>query len=196
MREVDEEIREIKKEIIESRGLIIKTNNLTNALGADIKAIAKRQAAHERRTWWNSVVAYALLGAACLFGFRLLLDVSIREMDGEEHRRYRNLVVPAFRASSVAAWESSVIRPVLDELLDAIAPAGRAELVADLTSRFPVRVIGDILGLPRDDQPRFVAWSEAINHAAVDEPAARRASGEMAAYFGPIIASRRAARRA
>jgi TolA-binding protein len=84
MREVDEEIREIKKEIIESRGLIIKTNNLTNALAADIKAIAKRQASHERRTWWNSVVAYALLGAACLFGFRLLLDVSIREMEVEK----------------------------------------------------------------------------------------------------------------
>jgi TolA-binding protein len=84
MREVDEEIREIKKEIIESRGLIIKTNNLTNALGADIKAIAKRQASHERRTWWNSVLAYALLGTACLFGFRLLLDVSIREMEVEK----------------------------------------------------------------------------------------------------------------
>src|SRR5918993_1064663 len=84
MAEVDDEIREIKKEIIESRGLIIKTNNLTNALGADIKAIAKRQATHERRTWWNSVVAYALLGAACLFGFRFLLDVSVREMEAEK----------------------------------------------------------------------------------------------------------------
>jgi TolA-binding protein len=84
MVEVDEEIREIKKEIIESRGLIIKTNNLTNALGADIKAIAKRQATHERRTWWNSVVAYALLGTACLFGFRFLLDVSVREMEAEK----------------------------------------------------------------------------------------------------------------
>jgi TolA-binding protein len=84
MREVDEEISEIKKEIIESRGLIIKTNNLTNALGADIKAIAKRQATHERRTWWNSVVAYALFGTACLFGFRFLLDVSVREMEAEK----------------------------------------------------------------------------------------------------------------
>ena len=41
--EVDEELREIKREIIESRGLVIKTNNLTNALSADIKSIAKRQ---------------------------------------------------------------------------------------------------------------------------------------------------------
>lgn len=81
MREVDEEIREIKKEIIESRGLMIKTNNIANTLGADIKSIAKRQAAHERRTFWNSVAAYGLLAAASLFGFRLLLDASVREIE-------------------------------------------------------------------------------------------------------------------
>jgi len=34
---------------IESRGLVIKTNNLTNALSADIKSIAKRQQGYERR---------------------------------------------------------------------------------------------------------------------------------------------------
>ena len=32
MHEVDDELRDIKREIIESRGLVIKTNNLTNAL--------------------------------------------------------------------------------------------------------------------------------------------------------------------
>lgn len=84
MREVDEEIREIKKEIIESRGLVIKTNNIANTLGADIKAIAKRQAAHERRAWWNSVASYTLLGLLCLFGFRLLLDASVREIELEK----------------------------------------------------------------------------------------------------------------
>lgn len=84
MREVDEEIREIKKEIIESRGLVIKTNNIANTLGADIKTIAKRQAAHERRAWWNSVASYALLGGLCLFGFRLLLDASVREIELEK----------------------------------------------------------------------------------------------------------------
>src|SRR5687768_15282655 len=56
--EVDEELREIKREIIESRGLVIKTNNLTNALSADIKSIAKRQQTYERRLSWNSATAY------------------------------------------------------------------------------------------------------------------------------------------
>ncbi len=157
MREVDEEIREIKKEIIESRGLIIKTNNLTNALGADIKAIAKRQAAHERRTWWNSVVAYGLLGAVVLFGFRLLLDVSVREMEVEKENltqevkrlrtaledevrraekrtqaeskavQFYDLVKSKQRAEAIERWNE------LDKEL--LSPAERAVL-RDIVSRF------------------------------------------------------------
>ena len=58
--EFDEELRELKREIIESRGLIIKTNNLTNALSADLKSIAKRQQGYERRLVWNSATAYVV----------------------------------------------------------------------------------------------------------------------------------------
>jgi TolA-binding protein len=115
MREVDEEIREIKKEIIESRGLVIKTNNLTNALGSDIKAIAKRQASHERRAWWNSVVTYALLGTACLFGFRFLLDVSVREMEAEKE---------------TLAQEVKRLRSAVDEEVKRAEKRGQAEAKA------------------------------------------------------------------
>ncbi len=82
MREVDEEIREIKKEIIESRGLIIKTNNLTNSLAADIKSIAKRQAGYERRFNWNSWIAYILFATLSFVGLKLASDARIREIEG------------------------------------------------------------------------------------------------------------------
>src|SRR3954468_5883947 len=58
--EVSGELLEIKREIVESSGLVIKTNNLTNALAADLKGITKRQAAFERRAFWNSAGANAL----------------------------------------------------------------------------------------------------------------------------------------
>jgi TolA-binding protein len=83
MREADEEIREIKKEIIESRGLIIKTNNLVNALGADIKSIAKRQAGYERRFNLNSAVVYVLVAALSFAGLKLASDARIREIQSE-----------------------------------------------------------------------------------------------------------------
>lgn len=77
MRDVDDEVREIKKEIVESRGLIIKTNNLVNALGADIKSIAKRQAGYERRLNWNSGIAIAVIGALSFAGLKLYFDAQI-----------------------------------------------------------------------------------------------------------------------
>jgi TolA-binding protein len=54
------DLKEIKKEIIEARGLIIKSNNLTNSLSAEIRSIAKRQASYERQMSWNSIAAYVI----------------------------------------------------------------------------------------------------------------------------------------
>ncbi|MGD8861525.1 MAG: tetratricopeptide repeat protein [Myxococcales bacterium] len=84
MRDADDEIREIKTEIIESRGLIIKTNNLTNSLAADIKSIAKRQAGYERRFTLNSAVAYVLFATLSFVGLKLWSDVRINEIEAEK----------------------------------------------------------------------------------------------------------------
>ena len=84
MHEIDDEIREIKTEIIESRGLMIKTNNLTSSLAADIKSIAKRQATYERQLNWNSAVAYVLFAALSFVGLKLWSDVRIREIESEK----------------------------------------------------------------------------------------------------------------
>src|SRR5947208_4458911 len=54
-------------------------------------------------------------------------------MDGKEHRSYRDLVAPAFRASALAKWGDELVEPTVHRLLDAIAPKGRAELVKELT---------------------------------------------------------------
>ena len=91
MRDADDEIREIKTEIIESRGLIIKTNNLTKSLAADIKSIARRQAGYERRFLWNSAVAYALFAALSFVGLKLWSDVRIDEMSSEKRELTRQV---------------------------------------------------------------------------------------------------------
>jgi len=86
MREIDEEIREIKKEIIESRGLVIKSNNLTNSLAADIKSIAKRQAGYERRFIWNSWIAYILFATLSFVGLWLATNYRVAEAERENER--------------------------------------------------------------------------------------------------------------
>ncbi len=83
MRDTEDEIREIKKEIIESRGLLIKTNNLINSLGADIKSVAKRQAGYERRFNWNGWVFLVVVAVLSFVGLKLASDARMSEFDSE-----------------------------------------------------------------------------------------------------------------
>lgn len=79
----DEELREIKREIVESRGLVIKTNNLTNALAADLKSISKRQLAFERRASWNGVGANILFVVVVLGVVKVAWDARIDSVQAE-----------------------------------------------------------------------------------------------------------------
>jgi TolA-binding protein len=91
MRDADEELREIKREIIESRGLVIKTNNLTNALSADIKSIAKRQQGNERRLALNSATAYVISIVVLLGIFKYAFDARVDAVETtSKHLRDEN----------------------------------------------------------------------------------------------------------
>jgi cytochrome P450 len=117
---------------------------------------------------------------------------TMRGMDGDEHRRHRALVATAFRPSAVEQWRTTAIEPVIHELIDAIEPLGRADLVADVTTRFPVQVICTIIGLPRDDHQQFLEWSEAINLGVLDPERGHAAADALTAYLRPIVDARRA----
>lgn len=71
------DLEEIKREIVESRSLTIKTNNLVNALAADVKSIAKRFQGYERRLTWNSAMAYGVFVAIVLFAGKVILDARV-----------------------------------------------------------------------------------------------------------------------
>ena len=116
---------------------------------------------------------------------------TILAMDGDEHRAYRSLVASAFRASSLERWGDEVITPSVNSLLDAIAPEGKADLVHDLTARFPVQVIAAIIGVPLEDHDQFQVWADEINFGPRDPKRSKAASQAMTAYLEPIVAERR-----
>ncbi len=91
MLDAEQELEEVKREIIESRGLIIKTNNLANSLAADIKAIARRQAGYERQFTWNSAAAYFIFAALTFVGLKLASDARIREVERGKEGLNRHL---------------------------------------------------------------------------------------------------------
>jgi cytochrome P450 len=112
-------------------------------------------------------------------------------MDGVEHRRYRGLVSTAFRQKALERWESELIVPTANELIDEFAGRGRAELVREFTFPFPTKVIAGLLGLPRADYKQFQRWSVAILSVFTQRDRAIAASAEVKEYLAAILADRR-----
>jgi len=133
MREADEEIREIKKEIIESRGLIIKTNNLVNSLAADIKSISKRQAGYERRFNWNSAAAYVLFATLSFVGLKLASDARIREIESEQEEltRQANRMREELAAETRRAERRNHADGEASRYYELVREKKRSEVVAD-----------------------------------------------------------------
>ena len=116
----------------------------------------------------------------------------ILALDGIEHRKYRNLVAKAFRASQLERWDDALVRPAIARLLDVIAPAGRGDLVADVTTKYPVQVICGIVGVPLEDSDQFAQWAEQINTGPMNPPVGHAASQAMVDYLRPLVEARRA----
>jgi cytochrome P450 len=100
-------------------------------------------------------------------------------------------VAPAFRASVLERWDAELIQPVLGRLLERIAPLGRAELVRDVTSQYPVQVICGMLGVPMEDHRQFAAWAEAVSTGPMNPEEGVIASRAMREYLSAIVEARR-----
>src|SRR5690606_38316451 len=85
------ELEEIRREIVESRALSIKTNNLVNALAADLNSIAKRQQGYERRMIVHSSVTYAVSIAGLLLLGKVFVDARVEAVRAETENRGEEL---------------------------------------------------------------------------------------------------------
>ena len=116
-------------------------------------------------------------------------------MDEPDHKRLRSLVAQAFRHKTLAHLEDDLVVPIVDEMIDGFIERGDAELVRELTYRYPVQVIGEILGLPREDHEQFHRWAGAIISVAARPMEGIRASQELRAYLERLLEHRRSAPR-
>src|SRR3954468_20310005 len=122
---------------------------------------------------------------------REVMGWTILGMDGAEHLRHRTLVAQAFRPKLLNRWEDELIRPLVHELIDRFAAAGKAELVRQLLLTYPMQVIARILGVPREDAARFEQWGVWIIASAVNADRGVVASKAMRDYLVPLLAERR-----
>ncbi len=124
---------------------------------------------------------------------------SILAMEGEDHARLRRLVAPAFTPQAADRLRP-FMREVVAGLIDTFHDKGRCELVADLCEPYPIPIICELLGAPKEDWRQFSAWATDIfrifnQNLAEDLPLVDAAGAELEAYLADLIASRRAAPR-
>jgi beta-dihydromenaquinone-9 omega-hydroxylase len=82
-------------------------------------------------------------------------------LDRPEHARLRKIVAPHFTRDALSRHTGAIetlARAAIDDLL----AAQRPDVVAQIASPLPVDVIADVLGVPREDRPRFRAWSDQV----------------------------------
>jgi cytochrome P450 len=110
-----------------------------------------------------------------------LLSRSIISIDPPDHTRLRKLVQPSFTGRGIQALRGS-IQQVVDDLLDQAeldaaergeaAPDRRMDLIEAFAYPFPVTVISDMLGIPREDRETIRGWTEdllRVDRGRVDE---------------------------
>ena len=120
---------------------------------------------------------------------------SILAMEGDEHSRLRRLVAGSFTPKSADRLRP-FMREVVNRLVDDFASAGRCDLVADLCDPYPIPIICELLGAPKEDWKLFSAWATDIfrifnNDLANDVAIIKTASEELDDYVAKMIEARR-----
>jgi cholest-4-en-3-one 26-monooxygenase len=86
-------------------------------------------------------------------------DPALLGIDNPLHAKRRKLVSRRFTPRAVAGHEPEV-RAIVTGLLDAALAKPRVEIVSELASVLPARMIGRLLGFPDDAWPQLRDWSE------------------------------------
>ena len=121
----------------------------------------------------------------------LFMGPTILAMDGKKHRDHRNLVSAAFKSKALARWESAIVRPICNKLIDEFIDAGEADLVRNFTFEFPTRVIAELLGLPDEDLAMFRKRAVELISYHVNYERAFEASAALKDYFLEQIEKRK-----
>jgi cytochrome P450 len=124
-------------------------------------------------------------------GIGLVMGRTILEMDGKEHTRHRNIISLAFVPKALQGELPQVVHDIADDMIGRFARDGHAEMVAQFTRTFPLRVIAHIIGVPIDDYETFKRWSLDLIGFADDPPKGFEAAAKLVEYLRPIVESRK-----
>ncbi len=167
------ELEEIKREIVESRSLSIKTNNLVNALASDVKSIAKRHQMQERRLLVNSATAYVVTIAVVLGFVKLAWDLRLDAVRSETKSAEERATALEKQLKSRESRDESVTRArrQANDFYQLVAQNKRREIIEG----FPEVAKADLTPTERatfesaveraKDELSLIAYQSGLDHA-------------------------------
>jgi cytochrome P450 len=121
---------------------------------------------------------------------------NILHVNGDAHRRLRNLVNPAFTPRATDRWRPAM-RGFLERLWAPLERARQTEFVGAFAKPYPSLTIATVMGAPLEDAPKLYEWSNLIQRQ-FDGPslmnereAIERACAEFYDWAGKLIERRR-----
>ncbi|MFJ7904137.1 cytochrome P450 [Streptomyces sp. NPDC096198] len=121
--------------------------------------------------------------------------------DPPVHDRLRDTINRPFGPPHSPAFLDGLrgeLSKVVTELLDAFEGKDQVDIVEDFSYPLPVTAICKVLGVPREDEPRFHVWADALASALDPQSGdgdgpdtAQRARQEMGAYLADLIEAKR-----
>ncbi len=122
-----------------------------------------------------------------------LIDTGMLRLDPPEHMRLRSLVSFSFTPRLVEEWRGR-IQEITNELIDAVEGKGSMDLVEEFAFPLPIRVISEMLGVPKEDGPKLHRWTKLIADVLGDPAAFEQAAEHLRAlheYLMALIESKR-----
>ena len=121
---------------------------------------------------------------------------NLLDLQGEEHRRLRRLVQPAFTPPAADRYRPAM-RTHLDRLWGDLGGATACDFVAAFAKPYPAAIIAELMGAPLEDAERLWGWANLIQaqfdpvKLASERPAIERAAEEFVVYTRELMADRR-----
>jgi cytochrome P450 len=119
---------------------------------------------------------------------------TVHNTDAPRHTALRRVATPHLRAVKVREW-MNIIDANVDEILADIRDRDDVEFVHSAAALLPIRVLGEVLGVPHEDGGLLLDWT---NRVVSDDPEfmtgpdeKERARAEMFGYFKALTEERR-----
>lgn len=150
--DLNKQLDEIRREVIESRNMTIKTDNALKTLHAELKVVSAQQDAFQKRTWFSTGAAYVLFAGLCVAGVVVISNTRAASANAERDRLERQ----------VSELNETITRLRGEAAAAAAAEQSAAQVYKQMTTLPGEERLKGIDALGKLDQTKFSAFARLV----------------------------------